>query len=340
MTQQTLDSITGAESTEDNQQSTNTDSETHASSGRQVCWPHGIHPDARSEIAAVLDNLTTYPVTTTQRDDNVSIHRSPDQPEELPGFTDDGPHLTISITLHTKQNLTEKAWKIQRSTVVRNKVDGLTSPTSRYGTSGHTDTLYDGILLAANISRTILSIWSHPYSDDFRDIPLDRMKVYLPDPVCEIVSINTAKQRDLSKEQVQDCLTAAINLPDNLNKHTPTEEYKVLHESLTVADTYRDLGVRTQSPLKERLQAVNQTLRSLCGFSQRYGPSVPEPHVEFAHVTDLNQLQEEQQELEDKLDRHQLAYDHISSRLSSHRAQKQESAANTHLPKPLNRELF
>lgn len=144
-----------------------------------------------------------------------------------------------------------------------------------------------------------------PYHPDLRTVSAGNLRLFVAEPACELL-------RDHDVE-----IDTLVKVLNQLDEHEPTDEqlatrqeYREAHESIT--------GI--SAPLKQRVRAIEETVRARFGFSRRYGGATPKPHPEYEHL-DPTALKDELENTRDEVDQAEQRTDELSQEIADENAQ-------------------
>ena len=144
-----------------------------------------------------------------------------------------------------------------------------------------------------------------PYHPNLRTVSAGNLRVFVAEPA-----------RDLLRDHDVE-IDALVETLNQVDEREPTDEQLATrrehwegHESIT--------GV--SAPLKQRVRAIEETVRARFGFSRRYGGATPEPHPEYEGL-DSTALRDELESARGEVDRTEQRRDELGQEIAEEEAQ-------------------
>ena len=144
-----------------------------------------------------------------------------------------------------------------------------------------------------------------PYHPDLRRVSAGNLRVFVAEPARVLL-------RDHDVE-----IDALVEILNQVDEHEPTDEqlatrreHREASESIT--------GV--SASLKQRVRAIEETVRARFGFSGRYGGATPEPHPEYDHL-DPTALKGELENAREEVDQAEQRTDELGQEIADENAQ-------------------
>ena len=142
-----------------------------------------------------------------------------------------------------------------------------------------------------------------PYHPDLRTVSAGNLRIFVADPA-----------RDYLHDVEIDALVETLNQVDEREptdeQHATRREHREAYESIT--------GV--SATLKQRVRAIEDTVRARFGFSRRYGGATPEPHPEYEGL-DPTALRDELESARKEVDRTEQRKDELGQEIAEEDAQ-------------------
>jgi hypothetical protein len=164
-----------------------------------------------------------------------------------------------------------------------------------------------GVRVAEARDRLIdwkLSELATPYHPDLRTASAGNLRIFVADPA-----------RDFLREQdVEiDALAETLN---HLHEHEPTDEQLATRREYIET---REAVTGGSAPLKQRVRAIETTVRARFGFSRRYSGEVPDPHPDYQNL-DPTALKRELESARDELEQTEQRKDGLRQEIADDEA--------------------
>lgn len=310
----------------------------------------------------VLDEIHQYPsdAYTTERQE---VESSPDQliirDPAAPGIIDtpistesdelpDGvspSRAGIEIRLVTARTLGDykAGLNFHRKTVTQS--DNNFGPTTVFGThstrsDGSLAERYDIRQYVSTITDLVLSLLSYPRHDTFRQLDPNDVAILFPPVVTDFLAAINGASPDIpyTKAEVRTICESLKGLPAKLPDEPPTEDEQACAAALPVAYRHSDdhyHGRSRSSALHEKCDKLQTAIRARCRLSPSRYSSNSEAQVpaEYAHIGDLNQLNDMLTATRARIDAHRRAADHMDAAITATRDDRHRRLAENHLPK-------
>ena len=144
-----------------------------------------------------------------------------------------------------------------------------------------------------------------PYHPELRSVSAGNLRLFVADPA-----------RDLLREHDVE-IDALVETLNHLDEHEPTDEQLAARREHREA--YESLrGV--SASLKQRVRAIEETVRARFGFSRRYGGDVPDPHPEYEGL-DPTALKDELEHAREEVNRTEQRTDELGREIADENAQ-------------------
>ena len=143
-----------------------------------------------------------------------------------------------------------------------------------------------------------------PYHPELRTISARNLRIFVADPARDYL-------RDHDVE-----INALVEVLNQLDEHEPTDEQLATRREHR--ETY-ELLTGVSAPLKQRVRAIEETVRARFGFSRRYGGATPEPHPEYEDL-DLTALKDELESAREEVDQAEQRTDELSQEIADENA--------------------
>jgi hypothetical protein len=144
-----------------------------------------------------------------------------------------------------------------------------------------------------------------PYHPDLRTIVAENLRIFVADAA-----------RELLHDQNID-IDALVETLNHLDEHGPTDEQLATRQEHIEA---REAVTGVSAPLKQRVWAIETTVRARFGFSRRYGGEVPDPHPDYQDL-DPTALKQELESVRSELEQTEQRKDDLSEEIADDKTQ-------------------
>lgn len=175
---------------------------------------------------------------------------------------------------------------------------------TRFGTGGSRPETAHNQLINWKLSK--LAIPLHP---ELRDVPADRLRVFVAYPAREVL-----REQDVEIDPVVEKL-------NQVDEHFPSKGQIERHRKYIEAKEATRGG---SGHLKQRIHAVEKTIRASLDFSSRYGGEVPEPDSEYQHLG-IGELKEELRDAREEIRRTEQREEEFGQQITEERSGWQEA---------------
>lgn len=162
-----------------------------------------------------------------------------------------------------------------------------------------------------------LDYLAKPFHPTTRDIPADRLQVFVAEPA-----------REKLREHGED-VDAVVSTLNSLDEHEPDDQ-QIEKATEYVAAKNETKG--TEATKERRVRAIGQTLRARLGFTSRLGHEVPEPIPEYEGVS-TDDLERELNDAREDLEQTEQRRDELRKELQEERAEWKEATRSNLFPK-------
>ena len=144
-----------------------------------------------------------------------------------------------------------------------------------------------------------------PYHPDLRTVSAGNLRVFVAEPARQLLRDHDVR------------IDALVEVLNQLDEHEPTDEQLTTRREHR--ETYESLtGV--SAPLKQRVRAIEETVRARFGFSGRYGGTTPDPHPEYEGL-DPTALKGELENAREEVDQTEQRTDELSQEIADENTQ-------------------
>jgi hypothetical protein len=152
-----------------------------------------------------------------------------------------------------------------------------------------------------------------PYHPDLRTVAAENLRIFVAD----------AARDPLGERDIE--IDALVETLNHLDEHEPTDEQLAMRQEYNEA---YEAVVGGSALLKQRVRAIETTVRARFSFSRRYGSGIPDPHPDYKDL-DPTALKRELKSARNKLEQTEQRKDELSQEIANDKAQWIEEMLTT-----------